>query len=364
MKIVDVKTFIVGTPADERGTHHGGPYWCFVKLLTDEGIHGWGEATKYRLPHSIIPLFNEVSKRFILNKVNPFNIEKLFDTLSMSVMETQVIAAFEIACWDIIGKALNQPIYNLLGGKFNEKLRSYTYLYKWRPGDPPEEAGPAVANLVKEGFTAVKFDPIATTPAPRQISLDDLNYSEKVVKNIRDTIGDKCDILIGTHAQLNTSGAIRFAKMLEKYRPLWFEEPIPGENKEEMARLAQHTSIPIANGESVHGKHEFKDMLEKRAAQIIQVNVGINGILESKKIASISETYYAQIAPWVFCGPIAAGASVQLDVCSPNFLLQESLETGGGFFNKLVKNPTMKWENGYLIPPTGPNTTNRTRSRC
>ena len=275
-----------------------------------------------------------------------------------------------MALWDIIGKALNQAVYNLLGGQVHEKLRSYTYLY---PG--PEEIAAAADDLgaanifgspdrapkravqyVEQGFTALKFDPVMPMSAfdPRQLSLEALDNAELVVKNMREAVGNKCDLLIGTHGQMTTSSAIRFAKRLEQFDPLWFEEPVPPENVEEMARVARSTSIPVASGERLTTKYEFVRLLEKQAVTILQPALGrVGGILEAKKIAGMAEAHYAQIAPHLYCGPIEAAANIQLDTCSPNFLIQESIETFGGFHAEILKEP-IKWEEGYIIPPTKP----------
>ena len=164
----------------------------------------------------------------------------------------------------------------------------------------------------------------------------------------------KCDLLIGTHGQMTTSSAIRLAKRLEPYDPLWFEEPVPPENVAEMARVARQTSIPIATGERLATKYEFARLLEKQAASILQLALGRSGgILEGKKIAGMAEAHYAQIAPHLYCGPIEGAANIQLDTCSPNFLIQESIETWGGFHAEILKEP-VRWEDGYIIPPTKP----------
>lgn len=365
MKIKSVNTYVVGVPPPFKG----GLNWVFVKLVTDEGLEGWGECNGAPFREkTLVQLVNELCEHFVIDKVDPFNIEELWSRLyggskcfswhyfsHPGTLATQACAAIEMACWDIIGKTLNQPIYNLLGGVYNEKLRSYTYMiYDWHPGDPPEKAGEVAAGLVEQGFTAIKLDPIMPiVPQPREISLEELQYTDDVVRNIREAVGNKCDILMGTHGQLNTHSAIRFAKMLEQYDPLWFEEPVPLENVDEMARVAQSTSIPIATGERLATKWEYRLLLEKQAAQIIQVNVGLSGILESKKIAGMAEAHYAQIAPWMYCGPISGAASIQLDVCSPNFLMQEGIETWGEFTAEILKEP-IKWERGYIIPPTTP----------
>lgn len=166
-------------------------------------------------------------------------------------------------------------------------------------------------------------------------------------------MGDECDIGCGTHGQFTTHSAIRLAKILEKYDVLWFEEPVPLENVDEMARVAQHTSVPIATGERLSTKWDYRLLLEKQAAQIIQVNVGLSGILESKKIAGMVEAYYAQVAPWMHCGPVAAAANIQLDVTIPNFLAQEGIETMGGFEAEIIEEP-IRIEKGYIIPSTKP----------
>ena len=171
---------------------------------------------------------------------------------------------------------------------------------------------------------------------------------------MREAVGSKCDLLIGTHGQMTTHSAIRLAKRLEKYDPLWFEEPVPPENVDEMARVARSTSIPVATGERLSTVYEFTQLLEKQAAAILQMALGrVGGILEAKTIAGMAEAHYAQIAPHLFCGPVEGAANIQIDTCSPNFLIQESIETWGGFHAELLKEP-IRWEDGYIIPPTRP----------
>ncbi len=366
MKIVDIKTYMVENPPP----HRGGLNWVFLKLTTDGGIEGVGEAYAVPFhPRTVVRLIEDIGERYVIGS-DPFKIERLWRTIYSSgytqhpdLTMMGVISALEMACWDIVGKALNQPVYNLLGGQYHEKLRSYTYLYP-APEDAvqgslhkdPERAPKRAAEYVKQGFTAIKFDPVMPHTAfdPRQLSLEELDNAELVVNNVREAVGNKCDLLIGTHGQMTTSSAIRLAKRLEKYDPLWFEEPVPPENRDEMARVARSTSIPIATGERLATKYEFRELLEKQAAVILQMALGrVGGILEAKKIAGMAEAHYAQIAPHLYCGPIEAAANIQLDTCSPNFLIQESIETWGGFHTDILKEP-IQWENGYIIPPTKP----------
>jgi len=173
-------------------------------------------------------------------------------------------------------------------------------------------------------------------------------------RKLREAVGDKADLLFGTHGQFTASGAIRLARQLEPFDPLWFEEPTPPEMPEEMALVARATSIPIATGERLATKYEFARVLEHRAASILQMNLGrVGGILEAKKIASIAEVHYAQIAPHLYCGPIVGAANVQLATCTPNFLILESIRQWGGFHTDILTSP-MRWEEGYVVPPTAP----------
>ena len=365
MKITDIKTFVVGNPPP----HHGGPYFVFLKLTTDDGIDGFGEVYGVPFhPDKTALLIKDVAERHVIGW-DPFQIERLWRIVYSSgftqhpdLTTVGVLSGIEMACWDIIGKALNQPVYNLLGGQVHEGLRSYTYLYPG-PDDgvdrvfgDPERAPKRAAYYADLGFTAVKFDPVMPMSAfdPRQLSLETLDNAELVTGNVREAVGSRCDLLIGTHGQMTTSSAIRLARRLEPFDPLWFEEPVPPENREEMARVARSTSIPIASGERLTIKYEFAELLEKQAASILQPALGrVGGILEAKKIAGMAEAHYAQIAPHLYCGPIEAAANIQIATCSPNFLILESIETFGGFHAELLKEP-IKWENGYVIPPTRP----------
>ena len=297
MKIADVKTYVVGNPPP----HRGGPYFVFVKLISDDGIEGIGEAYGVPFhPKVVTKMIEDVAERHVVG-IDPFQIERLWRIVYSRAYAQHpdfalmgVLSAVETACWDIVGKSLNQPIYNLLGGRVHEKLRSYTYIYP-APDDFPSSAGEEMdpieigdifgdaerapkraAEYVSQGFTAVKFDPIMPMSAfdPRQLSLAALSNAELVVKNIREAVGDRCDLLIGTHGQPNASAAIRLAERLEKFYPLWLEEPVPPENVDEMARVARSTKIPVATGERLASKYEFATLFAKQAASIIQPALG------------------------------------------------------------------------------------------
>jgi galactonate dehydratase len=272
-----------------------------------------------------------------------------------------VMSAVEMAMWDIVGKAVGKPVYELLGGLVHERLRTYTYIYPEGDeteaiyGDPDLSAQRA-ADYVAQGFTAVKFDPMGGFSAfdPRQPSLERLALAVTFCRKLREAVGRKADLLFGTHGQFTASGAIRLARQLEPYDPLWFEEPVPPEMPEEMAVVARATSIPVATGERLTTKYEFARVLQTGAASILQMNLGrVGGLLEAKKIAGMAETHYAQIAPHLYCGPIVGAANIQLAACSPNFLILESIQTWGGFHTEILKAP-IRWEDGYVVPPTVP----------
>ncbi len=355
MKIVGLKTFVVGNPPPR----FGGRYFLFLKLTTSDGVEGVGEVYAASFaPNVIVAMIEDVFERHVMG-ADPSEIEKIWRnvygrgySMRPDISLMGVLSGIEMALWDILGKAVGKPVYALLGGKVHERLRSYTYLYP-RADEGDAYADPAV---YREGFTAVKFDPAGpySTLDPRQPSLARLDLSEAFCKQIRAAVGAKCDLLFGTHGQFTTSGAIRLARRIEAYDPLWFEEPVPPEMPEQMAEVARQTKIPIASGERLTTKYEFARLLELRAASILQMALGrVGGLLEAKKIAGMAEAHYAQIPPHLYCGPIEGAANIQLAACSPNFLILESIETWSGFHAEIIKTP-IRWEEGYVIPSSEP----------
>jgi len=370
MRITDLKTFIVGNPPPG----FGGRYFIFLKLTTDDGVEGVGEVYAATFgPETIVRMIEDVFARHV-DGTDPFHIEKLWRsvygrgyTLRPDVSLMGVLSGIEMACWDIVGKSVGKPVYELLGGRVHDRLRSYTYLYPSAEeaddvhGDAavysdPDVAAERAAEYVAQGFTAVKFDPAGpyTVYDGRQPDLEALDRSEAFCRKIRQAVGDKADLLFGNHGQFTASGAIRLARRLEAYDPLWFEEPTPPETPEEMARVARQTSIPVATGERLTTKYEFARVLDLQAASILQPALGrVGGILEAKKVAAMAEPKYALMAPRLYCGPIEGAANIQFAACTPNFLILESIQTWGGFHGELLKTP-IRWEEGYVIPPSEP----------
>ena len=371
MKIADLETFVVGNPPPYRG----GRYFIFVKIVTDNGIAGIGEiyAGSFH-PGIIVAAAGDVFARHVEGR-DPFAIESMWRnvfgagyTLRPDPTVAGVLSGMEMACWDVIGKALEKPVHALLGGAVRPRLRTYTYLY---PGSgsvwPDEAAEPNVytdpdlaaetaAAYVAEGFTALKFDPAGpyTIYDGRQPDLESIERAERFLRTVREAVGTQADLLVGTHGQFTASGAIRLARRLEPYDPLWLEEPTPPEPVEALADVARAIRIPVATGERLATKYEFARLLRAGAASILQMNLGrVGGLLEAKKIAGMAEAFGAQIAPHLYCGPVVAAANIQLAACSPNFLILESIGRMDGFMADLLATP-MSWERGDILVPQGP----------
>lgn len=364
MKVAGLRTWVVGNPPPS----YGGRYFIFLKLVTDDGIEGVGEVYGATFGPRVVERMIEDVFAHHIDGADPFRIETLWRNVygrgysgRPDISLVGVLSGIEMACWDIVGKAVGKPAYELLGGLVHERLRTYTYLYP-ADGDAtdvyadPDLAAERAAAYSARGFTALKFDPAGpySTFDPRQPGLADLARSETYVRRVREAVGDRCDLLFGTHGQFTAAGAIRLAQRLEQFDPLWFEEPTPPGNRDEMARVARATSIPIATGERLTTKEEFASVLATGAAAILQPNLGrVGGLLEAKKIAGMAEAHYAQIAPHLYCGPVVGAANIQLGACSPNFLVLEGIQEWGGFHAEILERPIV-WEDGYVIPSTEP----------
>ena len=358
LKITGVETFSIRVPPPRRG----GAGWVLVKLLTNQdGLAGYGEVYMLGIsfsPPAVETLIKDLVGAQVVGH-NPYHIEALFQKLYShnyshypEFTKLGVISALEMACWDLVGKDVGRPVYDLLGGPVRQKIRTYTYTYN-------EKA----AHWLAQGFTAVKLDPLGQDPRaikdfeqiiPIQPSLEAFERVEAAIREIREAVGNKLDILIGTHGQMTASGAIRLAKRLEPYHPLWFEEPVPPENISEMALVARATSIPICTGERLTTKYDFARLIEHHAASIFNLDVGhVGGILEAKKIAGMAEASYLHISPHCWGGPLIAAASIQIATCCPNFLILESIARFEGLHAELLKEP-IEWRDGFVIPSRRP----------
>lgn len=363
MKLVDLEIIVTAPPAPGWG----GRYWIIPKLTTETGIVGYGECYASSVgPEAMRAVIKDVFERHMQGE-NPENIELMFRRVYSSGFtqrpDLTVIGAWsglEIACWDILGKDRARPVYALLGGQMNDRIRAYTYLYPlphhqidafW---SSPELAAEAALDAVNRGYTAIKFDSAGpyTIRGGHMPSMMDIDLSARFCKAIRDAVGTRADLLFGTHGQFSKAGAIRMGQAIEPYSPLWYEEPIPPDNAEEMAKVARSTSTPIATGERLCTKAEFATVLQTGAATILQPALGrAGGIWEMKKVAAMAEVYNAQMAPHLYAGPVEWAANVHLAASIPNILIAETIETP--FHDALIKS-SITVEDGYIPVPTEP----------
>jgi len=367
MKLREIETFTVAPP---EGI--GGGYWLLVRVTTDDGVTGLGEC--YGIPFGpavASQMVHDTFARYFAGE-DPHNIETFFRkcysagfTQRPDVSLMGVFSGIEIALWDILGKAADKPVYQLLGGSFHQRLRTYSYIYppgadavpgQTIKGDVYHDADAAATramDYLKVGFTAVKQDPAGPygMQGGRELSQFELSRSARSFQQLRKAVGENADLLFGTHGQMTTSSAIRLARRLEPFDPLWFEEPCPPDQLDSLARICEATSIPVATGERLTTRAEFHAAL-KAGVSILQPDIGRSGgIWETKKIAVMAELYNAQIAPHIYCGPIAHAAATHVAISSPSFLILETILTD---FHKQIVNSSLVWEAGFMLKPDAP----------
>lgn len=363
MQVTDCTTFVIANPVRDLG----GRYFIVLRLSTDAGIVGYGEVYVATVgPAAVAAMIDDVVDRWVIGQ-DPTRIELLWRRMLSSGYSlrpdptlTGIMSGIEIACWDVLGKDVGRPIADLLGGRTRERIRTYTYLY---PTDDlpdvysdPDQAAARAATEVDRGFTAVKFDPAGPYTAfdGHQPSLGDIEGAARLTGAVRDAVGTRADLLFGTHGQFTAAGAIRLARRLEPFDPLWFEEPTPPDRPEEMARVARKTSIPVATGERLTGLAEFAALARHGAAAIWQPNLGrCGGILAGKKIAALAEAAGCQVAPHLYSGPILGAANLQLAATLPNLLIVEGIRDWSGFHADLLTRP-VRWEDGHVELPDAP----------
>lgn len=358
-KITDVKTYLV----EGRNRRRPGLLrWVLVQVETDEGIIGLGDATNW--PHSdlIVAAFN-CQREHVIGQ-NPFDIERLWRTMYGALgplgpggVQVSAICGIESACWDIIGQATGQPIYNLIGGRCWDKLRLYANAWFYDAAFTPDAYAKAAERVVEMGFTALKFDPLPTPlrgGMNRDISREEARYAYRMVEAVRKVVGPDIDIAVELHGRLNTPSAIRVCRMMEDLDPLFCEEPVPAENTAAMAKVAAAVNVPICAGEHLYARQGFREVLERQSVDIVMPDiVRTGGISESRKIAAMAETYYIPFAPHNPNSPVSSLVSLHTCIGVPNFLILEFFALGVPWRDEIIE-PALKIENGYLIPPTGP----------
>lgn len=346
MKVIDVKVFAV----DCFRTN-----WMFVKVYTDEGIDGVGEATLEYKEKALTGAVEHI-KEYLVGK-DPRQIEKHFHDIYRDAywrggaVLMSALSAVEMALWDILGKSLGVPVYQLLGGKVNDKCR--IYVNGWFSGaKTPEEFAEKAKIAVKRGVTAMKWDPFGKSYL--EISNKDLDTALRNIAAVREAVGDKVDLLIEGHGRFNVPTSIKIAKLIEEFNPMFFEEPTPPDNLEALKAVRDKSPVAISAGERLYTMKDFKDLFEMRAADYIQPDVShAGGIMELKKIAAVAETYYIPFAPHNPSGPVANAATLQLAACCPNFSILEIMYSDVTW-RADVTDEKLEYADGYITIPDKP----------
>lgn len=334
------------------------PRWIFVKISTDEGIEGWGEMISGTKTETVVAGAYEIGNRFLVGQ-NPFAIERLFQEMHRSFfrggpINGTIVSGLEMALWDIKGKSLNVPVYELLGGAARDKIK----VYSWIGGDRPSEVLEQAQDRVDRGFTAVKMN--ATEELHYIDSYEKVAEVVERVASIREHFGDTLSIGVDFHGRVHKPMAKVLAKALEPYHPMFLEEVVLPENEEHFSEVANAVAVPLATGERLYTRWQFKSILQQGAIDIIQPDVALcGGILETRKIAAMAEAYDIAVAPHAPYGPIALAATLQVDSCTPNVFIQE--QSLGIHYNKgfdlldFVKNKEIfQYKDGFVDLPTKP----------
>lgn len=351
MKISKVTPMVLGT--EWRNL-------TIVKVETDDGLVGVGECRALNRTDGVLGYLSEAAPRYILGE-DPFNVEALVarmfreDFGRAGEITQTVTALLEVACWDIIGKALDQPVYKLLGGAVRNQIKGYAN--GWYTGErTPDEFHAAAKRVLDKGYKALKFDPFGA--GFYEMERDEKNYVIGLVEAVRDAVGPDVEILIEMHGRFNPVTAVEFARELAQFKPSWLEEPVPPENiaaQKKAADAIAPLGIPVATGERLHTMYEYRELFELQACDIIQPDIThFGGILNTKKLAAWAEAYYMLIAPHNVGGPISTAAALHLAACTPNFKIQEHFNDFAEAYVKKAAPGNPEIEDGYFALPSGP----------
>lgn len=347
MRISGIKTYLVGNPWKN---------WLFVKVETDEGIHGIGEGSLGHLSKTVEAAIHEM-KPFVLG-LEVFQTELLVNRLNRHVyadggqIKMCAISALEIACWDAIGRAVKQPVYNLVGGLCRDRVRAYANGW-YRNERTPEAFAQSARKAVGMGYTALKFDPFGT--AMGVMTLRDEALSIDIVAAVREAVGPEVDLAIEAHSRFSVSTAVRIGRKLERYAPAWFEEPVPHGNIPAIVEVARHLEVPIGTGESLSSKQQVAELLSYNEIDIINVEpLHMGGILGTRKIADMVDAHYGQVIPHAAQGPICTVACLHIDASTPNAWLQETFEDFNESWERDLITGFPAITDGHFELPQGP----------
>lgn len=350
MRITGITTHVVGTPWRNLS---------YAQVHTDEGLTGVGETRMLGHTDALIGYLREAEANHIAGS-DPFAVEDLVRRMKYGdygragEIVMSGIAVIEMACWDIKGKALGVPVWQLLGGSAHPDGRIKAYANGWYTTErTPDAYHEAATKVVERGYQALKIDPFGTG----RFELDHAStlYAVSLIEAVRDAIGPETELMLEMHGRFSPATAIRLARELAPYNPAWLEEPVPPENLKALAKVAGKVDLPVATGERVHDRIEFRELFESQAADIIQPDVGhIGGILETRKLAATAEAHYVLVAPHNVGGSVLTAASLQVAGCTPNFkILEHFNDFADSEIKKVVKGAPVV-EDGYFTLSEAP----------
>ena len=348
MKITAVEPLVLGTSWRNL---------IFLKVSTDEGLVGFGECTIQNREEGVLGYLPGAVRRHVLGS-DPFNIEDLWlrmyrnDFWRGGVIATSVMSGIEVACWDIIGKAVGQPVWRLLGGRCHEKIKAYANAW-YTVERTPQEFAQRVKVVLEKGYKALKVDPFG--PGAMELSRAEKIRSVDLVAAIRDAVGPDVEIFVEMHGRFSAHTAIEIARMMEPYQPGWIEEPCPPEDIPSLLNVAAQVQIPVATGERYFTHYGFREVLESGAVDILQPDIiHAGGILDMKKIAAMADARSIMLAPHNSNGPVCTAASVHFDFCTTNIKVQECFDDFSEPWVVEAVPGTPRPQDGYFHLPQGP----------
>lgn len=340
MKITDIRTFVV----DCFRTN-----WVFVKVYTDEGLTGVGEGTLEYKEKALCGAVEHI-KSYLLGK-DPCQIERHYHAIYRDAywrggaVLMSALSAVEMALWDILGKSLGVPVWQLLGGRANDDCR--IYVNGWFAGaKTPEEFGERARAAAERGVSAMKWDPFGKNYM--QMSPAELRQAMRCIAAVREAVGEDVELLIEGHGRFDVPTATRIAAEIAPFRPLFFEEPVPPDNLEALAAVREKSPVPIAAGERLYTRYDYNELFRRRAADYIQPDIShAGGIMELKKLAAQAEANYIAFAPHNPSGPVANAATLQIAGCCPNFCILEIMYSDVDY-RRYITNENLAYENGRI----------------
>lgn len=317
MRIADVRTLVLGTAWRNL---------TFVVVRTDEGLEGVGEVRMVNHTDALVGYLKEAVPRHVLG-TDPFETESLVfrmvrdDYARAGEIAMSAVAVLEMACWDIVGKALEQPVYRLLGGAVRDRIRMYANGW-YKVNRTPDDFHAAARAVVARGYRGLKLDPFGG--AWGELDPPELRFAVRLVEAVRDAVGPDVDLFVEMHGRFTPAVAIRIARELERFDPGWIEEPVPPHNLKLLAKVARQVRVPVATGERIHHRHELRELFELQAADVVQPDLTMcGGIAETRKIASWADSYSVLVAPHNVGGPVSTAALLHVAACTPNFKVLE-----------------------------------------